>query len=100
MKAKKHLSDNAKQIWNEYADVIVRSPGRKALFQTGLEALDRAEAARQIIEEEGMITITGKSGVAHAHPAIGIEKDSRSLALKVFKSLNIHMDHIWTKDLL
>ncbi|WP_300461280.1 hypothetical protein [Desulfobacula sp.] len=65
------------------------------MLQSGLEALDRAEEARKIIEREGMITTTGKSGASHVHPAIGIEKDSRSLSLKIFKALNIHMDHIW-----
>ena len=95
----KHLSENSKVIWQEYADKIVKSPARKAMLQTGLEALDRAEEARQLIEKEGMITTTGKSGVSHKHPAVGIEKDSRSLALKVFKALNIHMDHVWDNSI-
>jgi len=92
----KHLSKNSKVIWEEYADKIIKSPGGKAMLQTGLEALDRAEEARKTIEKEGMITETGKSGVKHVHPAIGIEKDSRSLALKIFKALFIHQDHIWS----
>jgi len=95
----KYLSENSKEIWAEYADKIVKSPAGKAMLQTGLEALDRAEEARKIIEKEGMITKTGKSGVSHAHPAVRIEKDSRSLALKVFKALNIHMDHVWSNDI-
>ncbi len=94
-----HLSERSKEIWTEYADKIVKSPARKAMLQTGLEALDRAEEARKIVENDGMIMTTGKSGVSHAHPAVRIEKDNRSLALKVFKALNIHMDHVWDNSI-
>lgn len=93
--APEHLSERAAKLWQQYAETIVKSPGGIAMLQTGLEALDRAEQARKLIEIEGMITKTGKSGVSHVHPAISIEKDARSLSLKTFKALNIHLDYSW-----
>ena len=46
----KHLSDRSKELWAEYAGKIIKSPGPLALFQTGLEALDRADQARELVK--------------------------------------------------
>ncbi|MBC2716458.1 MAG: hypothetical protein HF978_14230 [Desulfobacteraceae bacterium] len=95
-----HLSERSKELWTEYAGKIIKSPGRLALFQTGLEALDRAAAARKILATEDMITVTGRSGVGHAHPALKIEKESQAIVLKVWKTLNLHLDYTWNNKVL
>ena len=67
-KAPKHLSERSKKLWPEYAGPVIKSPGRLVVFQTGLEALDRAEEARKILKKEGIITVTGRSGVSSEIP--------------------------------
>lgn len=65
---------------------------RKALLLTGLESLDRAEEARLIISEEGMLLPAGEKGIAHAHPLLKVEKDSRALFAKLWNQLGLNFD--------
>ncbi|ACN17850.1 hypothetical protein HRM2_48010 [Desulforapulum autotrophicum HRM2] len=96
IEAPAHLSESAESIWLEYAGTIIKSPARLALFQSGLEAMDRAKQARQLVAKEGMIQKTERSGVSHAHPGLKIEKESQAAMLKAFKLLGIQHDHIWS----
>jgi len=64
-----HLIERAKTLWQQYAGPVLKSPGQLALFQSGLEALDRAAQARELIAKEGLTIATDRGKIAHQHPA-------------------------------
>ncbi len=71
-----HLSERSKRLWAELAGKI-ETAGRLALFQSALEALDRADEARAIVQAEGLILRTLGTGTAHIHPAAKLELEAR-----------------------
>lgn len=85
-----HLSDRAKQLWRQVVPNRARSPERLAVVQAALEALDRADAAREAIEKEGMLLRGGK--IAHINPLLRVEKDNRQLFARLWTQLNLHRD--------
>jgi phage terminase small subunit len=88
----RHFSDKTSLLWAEYAGKSINSPAKLALFQAGLEALDRADQASMLVASEGLTTKTGKSGVVHKHPALSIEKEARAQFVKIWKALNLNYD--------
>ena len=72
--------------------IRVGSPGRIALMQTALEALDRADQARELLSREGITTTTTSTGAVHIHPAVRIEKDSRALFARIWSQLELGWD--------
>lgn len=84
-----HLSERARAIWRDAVAGPVKTPSQASLLLVGLEALDRGAQARMIIDKEGLIQRTERSGVSHAHPAVKIEKESLALAAKVFISIGM-----------
>lgn len=87
-----HLSQLSKELWKVHVGDRVRSPGRITAFQIGLEALDRANVAREILDEQGLTTTTKRSGVVHVHPMVKVEKESRQLFFKVWSNLGLTWD--------
>ena len=93
------LTKSSMHIWTEYADKIVKSPARKALLLVGLQALDRAAEAKEILKAEGLLTKTGRSQMPHCHPAAKIEQQSQATVLKIFQTLGLQYDSIWSGDI-
>lgn len=88
-----HLSPRSQGLWRELVPSRAKSAGRVALVQTALEALDRADAARAVLEVEGMVTTTKRSGVAHLHPLLKVERESRQLFARIWHGqLYFHFD--------
>ncbi len=85
-----HLSENARGLWNELR-TDHESPGRLALLLTGLEALDRADQAKAIIDREGLTIVTESTGMSRAHPLLKVEKDARQQFIKVMLSLGLYL---------
>lgn len=54
-----HLSERSRGLWLELVGTRVKSAARLAQFQTGLEALDRADEARLKIGNELTLTTPG-----------------------------------------
>jgi phage terminase small subunit len=73
-----HLSERAQGLWREIVPRRAVSPERLALLQVALEALDRADAARQVIAQEGMITTTKTTGAVHVHPLVKLNESPAS----------------------
>src|SRR5436190_901995 len=71
-----HLSDRSRALWLDVAGSRVKATPRLALLQTALESLDRADAAREKIAAEGMVTVTKGTGVAHLSPLVRAERDA------------------------
>ena len=58
---------------------------------TALEAFGRMREAQTVIAVEGL-QISDRYDQMKAHPACGIEKDSRSQMLTSFKALNLDIE--------
>lgn len=87
-----HLSERAKGLWREVVPRRALSPGRLALLQTALEALDRAEECRVAIGRDGLVSKTETTGAVHVHPLLKAEKDSRQLFARLWTALDLQWD--------
>lgn len=89
--APKHLSAPAKSL---YAAILARylfEPHHLAILAKALEAWDRAEAARELVGRDGLV-VTTRLGEVKAHPAIAIERDSRTAFLAGIKQLGLDLE--------
>jgi hypothetical protein len=48
--------------------------GRLVMVEIALRELDRATAAREQIEVDGLVTVTEKTGMSHTHPLVRVEQ--------------------------
>jgi len=88
----KHLTKEAKKIWKSLLDEygIDDIAGLKIL-RVALEAFDRAQAAREAIDRDGM-TVMDKAGQIKSHPLLPVERDSRAAFLAGLKALNLDLE--------
>jgi P27 family predicted phage terminase small subunit len=92
MRAPKHLSKEAKRIWRDIvAEYAIDDVAGLKILRVALEALDRAQAAREIIDRDGM-TLTDKFGQTKSHPLLANERDSRAAFLAGVKALNLDIE--------
>lgn len=82
------LSERAQRLWCELVPARARSPERLALLETALRTLDRAEAAAAVVEKQGMVVKTKRTGALHVHPLLKVEKDQRQLFLRCWQELS------------
>ena len=87
-----HLSERSKQLWRDLVPKRAKSPGRLALLQTALEALDRADEARELISTEGLTTVTETTGAVHLNPLVKLERESRQAFMKAWGLLHFDFD--------
>jgi len=85
-----HLSDRSRDLWQTLGPVQASSVERRTLLQTALEALDRADEARRMIQADGLTVTTPGSGALHVHPCLRIERESRMLFAKIWALLGLH----------
>lgn len=88
-----HLSERSKQLWRDLVPKRAKSPGRLALLQAGLEALDRADEARELLSAEGLTTVTETTGAVHLNPLVKLERESREQFMKAWRQLNFDWDN-------
>lgn len=88
----KHLSRKAKKIYRDLVDeyAIVDVAGLEIL-KTALESYDRAQSAREQIDNDGM-TVTDRYGQIKPHPLLANERDSRAGFLAAMKNLNLDIE--------
>lgn len=87
-----HLSERARALWAEIGPKDARSVGRRTLFQAALEALDSADSARRLVQAEGLISRTAKTGALHVHPAAKIEREARQQFMKAWDLLGLRWE--------
>ena len=87
-----HLSEESKRIWKEITGEyeIIDAAGLRIL-RVSLEAFDRAQRARVIIDADGL-TVTDKAGQIKSHPLLPVERDSRAAFLAGLKALNLDLE--------
>ncbi len=86
-----HLSATARRLYVNVTAQYILEAHHLAILAKCLEAFDRAEAARAIIQRDGILT-TSRLGEAKAHPAIAIERDSRSAFMAGIKQLGLDLE--------
>lgn len=87
-----HLTDESMVIWQELlSEYDLNDSAGLRILRVSLEAFDRAQAARQAIDEQGM-TFLDKFGQPKPHPLLAIERDSRAAFLAGLKALNLDLE--------
>jgi len=90
--ASKHLSDEAKKIWKEIlSEYEIQDAAGLRILRVSLESFDRAQAAREAIDRDGM-TLVDKFSQIKSHPLLPIERDSRAAFLAGLKALNLDIE--------
>ena len=90
-----YLSERSKMLWKYHVGDRVISPGRIEAFRLALEALDTSDRARQILAEEGLTTVTKKSGATHIHPLARVERENKQLFFRIWSSLGL----TWSQEI-
>jgi phage terminase small subunit len=89
MTCPEHLSPRSQELYRQLVPARAKSVERIALVVAGLEALDRAEEARQAVAVEGMISKTETTGALHVHPLVKVERESRQQFMRCWEILNL-----------
>jgi hypothetical protein len=87
------LSQQANAIWREETASRTRSPGRLALLEQCLRALDRSAALRARLEVEGDVFVTKTTGVSHPSPLVKLELAERSTFMKLATALSLNWNN-------
>lgn len=87
-----HLSKESKRLWKKLiSEYDIQDAGGLAILKAGLEALDRATAAREAIDKDGL-TIVDRWGVPKPHPLLPAERDARAAWMHALKNLNLDLE--------
>lgn len=87
-----HLSKEAKAIWRKLTEEYgINDAGGTEILRTGLEAFDRAQAARASIDKVGLL-VKDRFGAVKPHPLIACERDARAAYLQALKQLNMDIE--------
>ena len=96
-KPPRHLSKDAKRIWKQICGTwdLTGNPDALLILRTGLEAFDRLQQARAVIDVEGVTiihtTVAGEQKILK-HPALEAEKSARGGLLQAFRMLGLEFD--------
>ena len=82
------LNRRSKALWREIFDEFDLSMGELRLLENALLALERADAAAELVNSEGIVTLD-RFGQQHAHPALEIEARNRSLYARWLNQLGV-----------
>lgn len=92
IRAPKHLSKEAKKIWKSLiTEYGIEDIAGLKILRVALEAFDRAQAAREKIDLEGM-TVEDRYGQMKPRSLIACERDSRAAFLSGLKALNLDIE--------
>jgi P27 family predicted phage terminase small subunit len=83
-----HLSPSARQWWQATVGMYVLQEHHLRLLQLACEAWDRAQAAREQLDREG-VTVQGAEGGLKTHPAVAVERDSRLAVARLVRELDL-----------
>jgi hypothetical protein len=61
------------------------------LLETGMRAFDRCEAARALLDRDGVV-VTDRWGQSKQHPAAAVERDARAGLLAALRALCLDVE--------
>ena len=85
-RAPSHLSDRSRKFWRKVSSGWVLDAPAYELLRRCCEAMDRADEARQILNDEGL-TFKTRYGEVRPHPAVAIERDARLAVARLLREL-------------
>jgi P27 family predicted phage terminase small subunit len=86
-----HISARARKLWRQVtATWDIEDAAAEELLRMLVEAVDRRDQARALIDAEGL-TITDARGAVRAHPAVAIEQASRAAAARL---MTVHLGSV------
>lgn len=89
----RHLSNKSRELWRRLcAEFPLEDAHAQILLTTALEALDRKNQARAILQREGLVITDKKTGRCRANPAVSVERDSAKTMLAALHSLNLDLE--------
>jgi len=85
------LSVASKRLWTSILkEFRIEDPPGQATLKTALEALDRANQLKGIIDKDGPV-FTDRYGQPRAHPLLSEERGARSAFLSGLKQLELEL---------
>lgn len=91
--ANQGLSPERESLWDKITAQFEFSEAELAILRAGLEALDRCQQAKGILDREG-ITVTDRWKQVKPHPAVNIERDNRSAFISAMRTLKLNTQEL------
>jgi phage terminase small subunit len=88
LEAPAHLSEAAKAWIRQLEAAYELEPQKQQLALAAANALDRAESARQRVEQDGPF-IDDRFGQVKPHPAVNVERDARAAFVRTVRALDL-----------
>lgn len=85
MSPPKHLTDESKRAWRRISREYELTPDAGLLLRAALENWDRAQAARELVNREGMVLGEKR------HPACDVEKQAYGLFQRFMRQLGLDL---------
>jgi P27 family predicted phage terminase small subunit len=83
------LSKEAKTLWRRlHEDWVIGESGSIAILITGLESFDRCQAARKILDRDGL-TIKDKFDQVKVHPLCAVARDAEAAFRAALRQIGI-----------
>jgi len=89
-RAPRHLQEPGKDLWRRVVTVYGLEEHHLAVLEAACVARDRMEQARLTVEAEGL-TASTRDGIK-THPAVTIERDSRTAMLRALRELGLDIE--------
>jgi hypothetical protein len=86
------LSERSKALWSAVVVTRARSAGRLAVLEEALRSLDRADEARHLLAQQGLLNVTKTTGAVHLNPLSKVEKEHRGLFVQLWVGLGLNFD--------
>ncbi len=83
-----HLSARSKAFFRKLVSEYALSTAQLELLRRCCESMDRADQAIRVLEAEGVVVVD-RHGQSKAHPAAGLERDSRLAVARLLRELNL-----------
>ena len=89
--APQHLKKDTRKFWREILKTYKLEEHHKKLLTAACKAWDRAEEARQVLDEQG-ITFIDRFDQPKGRPEVKIEKDSRNDFRLLIRELGLDIE--------
>jgi P27 family predicted phage terminase small subunit len=63
------------------------------MLEEALIGWDRARSAAEMIARDGAVVVSA-DGSMRRHPAVGVERDARAQALRIFRELGLNLEPV------
>ena len=91
----KYLTKKSRKWTKDIDSLVVLEPHQEKMVIQAAVCLDRIEEARELIAAEGLTTKT-RDGGRKAHPAVGIERDSKILFTRLCREIGLDIESVET----